>query len=378
MPLPQTCTGSPTPPGRSTTRPSPFAARPTGSPPRLLLQTGECLDELDEQDLRELEAAFRLRAETRGGSWGNDRTMLHGTRTVLYHLGILDHPPSRSRVGRTYAHRFDGVPPALRASFSAYTERLGATHAPSTIGGIVTCLAQFGRFLGATDPELSSLAALDRRRHIEPWLAALAERKSQRDGVPLSVGDRRNRVLTLGRFFADIAEWEWPEAPSRRLVFSRDVPRRPQALPRYLTLDVDRRLAEALQRSENRLFADGLLLARATGLRIGELCDLELDCAHEAPGVGTWLKVPLGKLDTERMVPLDEESLALVDRIVEHRTPDGPSSPAHRTARRLPPRPPGPSGLRPRSSRRARRAAQAAGVEHVTPHQFGTPSPPPS
>ena len=46
-------------------------------------------------------------------------------------------------------------------------------------------------------------------------------------------------------------------------------------------------------------------------MRIGELLDLELDCVHEVPGAGAWLKVPVGKLDTERMVPIDEEALAL-------------------------------------------------------------------
>ena len=74
-----------------------------------------------------------------------------------------------------------------------------------------------------------------------------------------------------------------------------------------MLVDADRRLGEALARSEFRLAADALLLARACGLRIGELLDLELDCVHEISGNGAWLKVPLGKLDTERMVPLDDE-----------------------------------------------------------------------
>jgi len=45
---------------------------------------------------------------------------------------------------------------------------------------------------------------------------------------------------------------------------------------------------------------------------------------HEVPGQGAWLKVPLGKLATERMVPLDEETVALVDRIVAQRSPGRP------------------------------------------------------
>ena len=43
-----------------------------------------------------------------------------------------------------------------------------------------------------------------------------------------------------------------------------------------------------------RLRADALLL-RATGMRIGELLDLELNCVHEVPGAGAWLKVRLSK-----------------------------------------------------------------------------------
>jgi hypothetical protein len=73
-----------------------------------------------------------------------------------------------------------------------------------------------------------------------------------------------------------------------------------------------------------RLHADALLLIRATGLRIGEVRNLELDCVHEIPNHGAWLKVPLGKLATERMVPLDDETLAVLDRIAARRTPSRP------------------------------------------------------
>jgi hypothetical protein len=88
--------------------------------------------------------------------------------------------------------------------------------------------------------------------------------------------------------------------------------------------DHGRLLVEALEASPNRLRADALLLARATGVRIGELCDLELDCVHEVPGQGAWLKVPLGKLATERMVPLDDDTVEIIDRIVALRSPGRP------------------------------------------------------
>ena len=143
-------------------------------------------------------------------------------------------------------------------------------------------------------------------------------------GAPLSASERRDRILVIIRMLSAIAEWGWPEAPGRRLIFARDVPRLPRALPRYIPPDADRRLVRELESWPNRLRADALLLMRATGLRIGELVDLELDCVHEVPGQGAWLKVPLGKSDTERMVPLDDETLALVDRIVANRSPGRP------------------------------------------------------
>jgi integrase len=109
------------------------------------------------------------------------------------------------------------------------------------------------------------------------------------------------------------------QSAARRLVFRSDILRLPRPLPRYLPPDADRRLAAALEDSPCRLAADALLLWRACGLGIGELTDLELDCVHEVPGQGAWLKVPLGKLDTERMVPLDEETVTIIDRMVSHR-----------------------------------------------------------
>lgn len=77
----------------------------------------------------------------------------------------------------------------------------------------------------------------------------------------------------------------------------------------------------------------GITLLRGAGLRLGELLDLELDCLWDLPGHGTWLKVPLGKLATERVIPLDDATLAALDgwmaargrqRDLPHPATDGP------------------------------------------------------
>lgn len=48
-------------------------------------------------------------------------------------------------------------------------------------------------------------------------------------------------------------------------------------------------------------------------MRLGELLDLELDCLWDTPTHGTWVKVPVGKLGTERTVPLAAATLAAFD-----------------------------------------------------------------
>ena len=131
------------------------------------------------------------------------------------------------------------------------------------------------------------------------------------------------------------------------------------------------RCSAALEDSPNRLYADALLLLRATGMRIGELTDLELDCVHEVPGSGAWLKIPLGKLLTERMVPIDEETVELIDRIVAHRSPGRPLR--HPRTGKLA------DFLLTHQGRRIsadtlreelRRAAAEAGLDGVVPHQL--------
>jgi integrase len=344
---------------------------------RLLIQTGRPLAALTAADVEALAAAFCGRAHQRGNasSWANDRGLVCAAHRVLFHLGVLAHPPADPRRRPGLDGHYSGVTEPLRELMLAYCTQAAATRAPATVKTIASHLAGFGQFLSTCDPPATDLAALDRRAHIEPWLAALAQAQHP-DGRAHSIGHRRGQILAVRQFLADITEWGWPSAPTRPLIFARDIPDVPRPLPRYLPPDADRRLHDALEQLSAsgpsplaRLHADALLLTRATGLRLGELRDLELDCVHEIDGHGAWLKVPLGKLATERMVPLDAETVAVLDRIVTRRTP-GRALPHPRSGR--------PTEFllvhqgRRLSAQAVRdelaRTAQATGLGTITPH----------
>jgi integrase len=254
----------------------------------------------------------------------------------------------------------------------SYLERKRATCERKTVSTTATRLKHFGTFLTETDPTLTTVRDLDRRRHIEPFLASLVDAVSDKDGTPISIGDRNRRVVAVATFLRDITEWGWDAAPPRKVLFRDDIPKLPKVLPRYLPIDTDRRLSAALiEQPGNPLSARAIRLQRACGLRIGELLDLELDCVHEIDGNGAWLKVPLGKLATERMVPLDDETVVLIDEIIQLRSHGRPfMHPRYRRpaqflftgrGRRLTPQ-----AIRYELDH----ATQIAGLGHVTSHQL--------
>jgi integrase len=344
-------------------------------PARLLIQTGRRMDRLRPSDLEDLAGACRERAGRTGKSWSHYKAALIHTHRFLFHLQILPAQPAAGTGPAALADRLEDVAPPIRAVLVAYLERKRATCVPKTVSSLASRLMHFGVFLTRADPALSSIADLDRCRHIEPYLTALADAPNSKRDAVISVAERSRRILAVAGFLTDIAEWGWDQAPARRVVFREDIPRLPRTLPRYLPVDADRRLTEALQQDRdgpgNELAACALRLQRSCGLRIGELLDLELDCVHEVPGQGAWLKVPLGKLDSERMVPLDDDILGLIDHIAEIRSP-GRALPHPRYGRPA-------QFLFTHHGRRLsqnavreelQRAAGAAGLGRTTPHQL--------
>jgi integrase len=90
--------------------------------------------------------------------------------------------------------------------------------------------------------------------------------------------------------------------------------RMPKYLPRPLSPAADKALQKRLAHSDC-IYAMGLLLMRKTGLRIGELSALEVNCLRTDFCGNHFLKVPLGKLHTERLVPLDHSTVCLIEKL---------------------------------------------------------------
>jgi site-specific recombinase XerD len=291
---------------------------------RLLIQTGKSLEHLTKQDLDEFRQAVGRYAAATGRSVRHWTISLHAVENVLYHLGVLAKPAvHRSSRTASWAERLADLPQeGFRRTMVAFVDKLRTTHRHSTGLGYCHSFRHFSRFLFQHAPDVTEISQLDRQKHIEPWLIWNAQRVRKAQGGhahPISQSEKKTVVLDVKCFFEQITEWGWAESPQRSLVFKSDLPKVDYLLPRYIPKEQEERLMEGVRTLEDPVQRYGLLILRATGMRIGELVDLELDCVHHVPGKGAWLKVPLGKLHTERMVPLDDETLAFLDAVVELR-----------------------------------------------------------
>lgn len=200
---------------------------------------------------------------------------------------------------------------SLEQIFETQVQTLSLTLQPFTVAKYQYVARHFVGYLRATFPKVRRLSQLRRDPHMLGWFRWLCELSP-----PVGNHTPEQRLLCLRRLLDDLALQGHPLQPG--LILREDFPARPEYLPRALSPEDDRRLQEELRRADN-LYSHALLLTRVTGIRIGECIHLPLDCLRHVGSEQWALHVPLGKLHTERLVPLDSEGLRLLNRILELR-----------------------------------------------------------
>jgi site-specific recombinase XerD len=246
--------------------------------------------------------------------------------------------------------------------FDVRVQTLATTLRPSTTSRYRGVARYFLSYLQMDFPHLLHLSELRRDPHLFGWFRRLCEQDP-----PLSNSTRQPYLLDLRRLLRDLASAGHPLQPG--LILPEDFPPQPRYLPRALSPEEDRQLQQELCRS-NDLLSNALLLTRATGIRIGECIHLALDCLRSL-GQNQWaLHVPLGKLYTERLVPVDAQVRQMVTRILTLRA-EAPESHLAQSASLLLPRSGGFNALYQNLRRALHRAAGRAGCSHlITCHQL--------
>jgi len=257
----------------------------------------------------------------------NNRKVLRhrhtGLRQVCFQLGLLEVPPRRpNERDHSIASYVAAISqPQMRSVAARYLETLSPTLRPKTIEDRADSLELFAIWLAEHHPELTQWGELNRpvMEEFLIWNKGRPSRGRRHPGEPVSVVRQHQAVTTLRSFFEDLAEWQWAERPRPVLVHRSDLPRLPEAIPRALPPDTDRDLMATIALEKDCAARCAIKILRGTGIRLGELLDLELDCLMDFASHGTWLKVPVGKLYSERTVPIDSETLTAFDDWAAHR-----------------------------------------------------------
>jgi site-specific recombinase XerD len=192
--------------------------------------------------------------------------------------------------------------------FDRAVDSLVVALSPETTRHYRGAARNFLSYLGTAHPAVKCLNQLRREPHILGWMSRLHSQLP-----PLVTASYNNLLFALRGIFYELA-WTVQLPELAHLIRRQDFPRPPQSLPRPLKPEQDKLLQQEFLR-RNDLGGNVFLLIRHTGMRIGECADLSFDCLHST-GPDQWaIHVPLGKLKTERMVPVDSFVGELVQRL---------------------------------------------------------------
>jgi len=250
---------------------------------------------------------------------------------------------------------------SLEQSFACQLKNLALTLRPGTVETYQTAVNNFLSYLHARNPKIVKPSQLRRDPHILGWLRSLHERSYKS-------GTRVGYLFRLRRLLDDLALTS-DEPLEQGLIIADDFPPLDRYLPKPLSPEDDRLLENELRKNVD-LRSKGLLLLRATGMRIGECLNLTAACLRPL-GRGQWaLLVPLGKLHTERWLPVDEDTRKIFAQILSLRSAASSTEPAGRTDF-LFPKPKGHKAACNAMRYALNAAAKRAGCSaHITPHQL--------
>jgi site-specific recombinase XerD len=176
-----------------------------------------------------------------------------------------------------------GRAPKMADTLGRYLTQAATFLAPNSVEVADRTLRQLAAWL-LEHTEVRTVADV-RRNHIEEFKLWLAAQPGMR-GDGLAQNTQRQRLRMLRVFFERIIEWDWPDAPTRNPIIGRDIPPRPEPLPKFLD-----------DRDAARLMA----AARSAP-----------DPRDRLVGDGHWLRVPVGKLRNDRYVPLHPDLVTLL------------------------------------------------------------------
>ncbi|MGK3109573.1 tyrosine-type recombinase/integrase, partial [Streptomyces mordarskii] len=277
------------------------------------------------------------------------------------HCELTDQLPRRRSPDRAdvRAQEWAQVPAGMTDTMQHYLRQIASTLRPGTVKNAELTLREFALLVSTEDTAVTCVAQL-KRRHVERYRQWLLERPAARGG-PLHRHTVRDRLSKLRGFFRRLDEWDAADRPPRQLVFDSDFPIADEPLPRFLDDAAAAKLLAAARQDPDPFARLAIEILARTGMRRSEMLGLTIDAVVQI-GSAYWLRVPVGKMHTDRYVPLHPQLKTLLDDWLLQR-PEGLRSNLLFTDHGRPVN-------ASRIEAAVRKAAEQAGLGRVTPHQL--------
>ena len=213
----------------------------------------------------------------------------------LHEKKLLSFKPELTRFNPKF------LPPSARN----FLDEIAINLKPGTVQGYATTLRNFHDYILKHTASIYDL----KREYVLAWMKCIKDKQLHPSTRSSMIGNLRVYLYWL---YERDSLYEYPES----LVQSHDFPKLPEYLPRPLSPKVDMLLQDfLLNRKHGSLYTKGLWLMRKAGLRIGELSSLEINCIRTDQRGNAFLKVPLGKLNNERLVPISEQAVQIISEL---------------------------------------------------------------
>ncbi|MFD0035780.1 tyrosine-type recombinase/integrase [Streptomyces sp. NPDC127172] len=196
-------------------------------------------------------------------------------------------------------------------------QQIAGTLRPGTVKNAELTLREFALLVASEDAAVSCVAEL-KRRHVERYRQWLLERPAARGG-PLHRHTVRDRLGKLRGFLRRLDEWDAADRPPRQLVFDSDLPIADEPLPRFLDDAAAPKLLATARQDPDPFARLAIEILARTGMRRSEMLGLTVDAVVQI-GSAYWLRVPVGKMHTDRYVPLHPQLKTLLDDWLLHRS----------------------------------------------------------
>lgn len=260
----------------------------------------------------DLQRFYHSSQRYRHGAAKNWITHLHQLQVVLYHRGQVAEQPRKLMPGWKPPLV---LPPRMQAAAEKWLAARRLTDRPATVEKLELAIRRFGDWLGEHHPEIESFADVT-RDHCLAWLEHIAKEPTERTGKPLGVVSRIQRISGLSQFFRDTAAWQWDDVPGHTLIGAGDAPKSPRKVPRFIPDDELDRLMPVISEIACPFQRAALLVARWSGARRDEIRRLPMDCLDCYPDGTGRLRLPARKTYKERVVPLHDDAVAALQRVI--------------------------------------------------------------